>query len=256
MKRFEKQTVVITGAASGIGKLCAQCLSQEGANLVLSDIDDERLAMVVNEMHELGNKPVGIVADVRDSRLAEKVCNDAVTVFGSLDLLICCAGGASSRIFDCGKEFHEYPIELLDWGIDVNLKGPLYFARAAMKHMVRQESGCIILLGSITGEEGTKFSVEYAAAKSALMNGVVKSLAQCGAPYNIRTCCISPGPVLTRENMSRMRTLLGRAAKPQEIVDMILFMASNKAAFVTGANIMIDGGRSSMMPEPINASLD
>ena len=115
-----------------------------------------------------------------------------------------------------------------------------------MGQMIRQKSGMIILMGSIAGEEGNTYSVDYSAAKSALMNGVVKSLAQCGAEHGIRVCAVSPGPVLTRKEMARMKTLLGRAAEPQEIVDLILYLSSDNAGFITGCNYMIDGGRSCM----------
>ena len=78
------------------------------------------------------------------------------------------------------------------------------------------------------------------------MNGVVKSIAQCGAKYGVRACCVSPGPVLTRPGMAKMDTLVGRAAEPQELVDMIMYMASEKGSFVNGVNILVDGGRSVM----------
>ena len=94
-----------------------------------------------------------------------------------------------------------------------------------MNHMKKQDGGVVILLGSITGEEGSDSSVAYSAAKSALMNGVVKSLAMCGAKYGIRVCTVAPGPVLTRPGMAAMKTIMGRAADPQEIVDMILYLA-------------------------------
>ena len=78
------------------------------------------------------------------------------------------------------------------------------------------------------------------------MYGLTKSVAQFGAKYGIRCVCVSPGPVLTREAMANMKTLLGRAAKPQEIIDLILFIASEKGQFINGDNIMIDGGRAAM----------
>ena len=73
--------------------------------------------------------------------------------------------------------------------------------------------------------------------------GLARSLAICGAPHNVRACCVSPGPVLTRPDMAKMTTRLGRAAEPQEVVDLILYLCSDKAAFITGTNYMIDGGR-------------
>ena len=88
--------------------------------------------------------------------------------------------------------------------------------------------------------------MEYPTAKAGLMYGLTKSIAQYGEKYNIRSVCVSPGPVLTREAMASMKTLLGRAADPQEIIDLCLFIASDKGQFINGENIMIDGGRNAM----------
>jgi len=88
--------------------------------------------------------------------------------------------------------------------------------------------------------------MEYPTSKAGLMFGLTKSVAQYGAQYGIRCNCVSPGPVLTRAAMANMKTLLGRAAEPQEIIDLILFLASEKGQFINGENIMIDGGRNAM----------
>ena len=143
-------------------------------------------------------------------------------------------------------EFPDIPIDVYDWGIDVNLKGQFYFAHACMKQMREQKSGLIINIGSITGKEGDGQGMDYPTAKSGVMFGLTKSLAQYGAKYNVRCVCVSPGPVLTRAAMANMKTLLGRAANPQEIIDLILFIASEKGQFINGENIMIDGGRNAM----------
>ena len=115
-----------------------------------------------------------------------------------------------------------------------------------MAQMAKQMSGVIVHLGSITGQEGCSKNIAYSASKSALMNGVTKSVALAGAPYNVRCICVAPGPVLTRQAMSKMKTLMGRAAEPQEIVDFILFATSEKGAFMTGTSYLIDGGRDIM----------
>ncbi len=243
---FQNKTIVITGGASGIGLLCGRCYAREGANVLLIDIDREKLKAAVEDIAASGGIAAGVRGDVRCYPDVKRACDAAVSRFGSIDILLNCAGGASTRVFQCDMEYHEYPLEYIDWGIDVNLKGPMYFSREAMKQMVRQRSGVIVLLGSIAGEEGNARSVDYSAAKSALTHGFLKSLAQCGAPYNIRVCAVSPGPVLTRPEMAQMQTLMGRAAEAQEIADFILFITSDKASFVTGANFMIDGGRSCM----------
>jgi len=112
--------------------------------------------------------------------------------------------------------------------------------------MREQKSGLIINIGSITGMEGDGYGMDYPTAKSGLMFGLTKSLAQYGSRYGVRCVCISPGPVLTRAAMANMKTLLGRAAEPQEIIDLVLFVASEKGQFINGENIMIDGGRNAM----------
>ena len=113
-----------------------------------------------------------------------------------------------------------------------NLKGPFYFAHTVLKQMREQKSGLIINIGSIFGVEGDSFGVEYPVAKSGLMYGLTRYLAQYGSNYGIRCVCVSPGPVLTRAAMANMKTMQGRAADPQEIIVLILFIASDKGQFI------------------------
>ena len=143
-------------------------------------------------------------------------------------------------------EFPDVPIDVYNWGIDVNLKGPFYFAHAVLKQMREQKGGLIINIGSITGAEGDGYGMDYSTSKAGLMYGLTKSIAQYGSKYGIRCVCIAPGPVLTRAAMANMKTLLGRAAEPQEIIDLCLFVASDKGQFINGETIMIDGGRNAM----------
>ena len=112
--------------------------------------------------------------------------------------------------------------------------------------MREQKSGVIVNIGSITGVEGCDREVAYSASKSGAVGGLTKSVAQFGSKYNVRCVAISPGPVLTRANMASMKTLVGRAAEPIEIVNMILYVASPYAEFLTGEHILIDGGRNIM----------
>lgn len=243
MGDYTGKTVLITGGASGMGLLCGQCYAKEGAKIVLVDINREMLDEKVAEIRAYPAECIGVCIDIRDYAQVEKARDAAVEAFGSIDLLINCAGGAETRCCKVSGEFHEIPIEVYDWGIDVNLKGAVYFDHAVMAQMAKQNSGCIIHMGSITGAEGSSNNISYAASKSALMTGVTKSIAQAGAKYNVRCVCIAPGPVLTRPGMANMKTMMGRAAQPQEIVDMIMYAASEKAAFMTGNYILIDGGR-------------
>ena len=241
------KTVIITGGACGMGFLSGKRFAERGANLVLTDVNAEALERAAAEITGAGGNCISVVTDVRDFNQITAACKITMEKFGSIDVLINCAGGASFRIFDVKQEFKDYPIDILDWGIDVNLKGPLYFTRAVIGQMIAQKSGVIIYLGSITGEEGGGGSAaDYSTAKSGIMYGLTKSMAQYGAPFGIRVCCVSPGPVLTRSAMAKMKTLLGRAAEPHEIVDFIEYLVSDKAAFITGVNYLIDGGRHCM----------
>ncbi len=244
---FKNKTVIISGGASGIGLLCGKCFAKEGANVVLVDVNENAVKEEAAQISQDGGIAIGVGADVRDYNQVVAAVKAAADEFKTVDVMINCAGGAETRIWNKSDiEFKDMPIEVFDWGIDVNLKGQFYFDHAVMKYMAEQKSGLIINIGSITGEEGCQINVAYSTSKSAAMNGLTKSLAQYGAKYNVRAVCVSPGPVLTREKMAEMPTLLGRAALPQEIVDFIMFLASDKAKFINGDNYMIDGGRKAM----------
>ena len=245
---FTGKTAISTGAASGMGLLFAQNWVELGGNVVLCDVNEKLLNEKVEEINSKGKgKALGIVCDVRDYAQVCNIRDKAVEVFGSIDVMCNFAGGTAVRMQKVDREkypeFPDVPIDVYDWGIDVNLKGPFYFAHAVLKQMREQKSGIIINIGSITGQEGDGYGMDYPTSKAGLMFGLTKSIAQYGSKYGIRCVCVSPGPVLTREAMANMGTLLGRAADPQEIIDLILFIASDKGQFINGENIMIDGGR-------------
>lgn len=249
MMEFAGKTAISTGAASGMGLLFAQCFAKQGGNVVMCDVNEEALREKVEEINaQEGGRAVGIFCDVRDYAQVCAARDLAVREFGSIDVMANFAGGYEIRMLkvDNTLEFPDIPIDVFDWGLDVNLKGPFYFAHAVMKQMREQRSGLIINIGSITGMEGSNKGMAYPTAKSALMFGLTKSLAQYGSDYGVRCVCVSPGPVLTRPGMKNMSTLLGRAADPQEIIDLIMFIASDKGQFINGENIMIDGGRNAM----------
>lgn len=248
---FNGKTAISTGAASGMGLLFAQNFASLGGNVVMCDVNKEALEEQVNKINLEGRgKAVGIYCDVRDYTQVCAAVQKAVSEFGTVDVMANFAGGTAVRMqkvdYEKYPEFPDVPIEVFDWGIDVNLKGPFYFAHAVLKQMRKQNSGLIINIGSITGQEGDGYGMEYPTAKAGLMFGLTKSIAQFGSKYGIRCVCVSPGPVLTRAAMASMKTLLGRAAEPQEIIDLCLFIASDKGQFINGENIMIDGGRNAM----------
>lgn len=243
---FTGKTAISTGAASGMGLLFSQTFTDLGGNVVMCDVNESVLNEKVEEINSKGKgRAVGVVCDVRDYTQVCAARDTAVNEFNSIDVMVNFAGGTARRMLKFGwdVDFPDAPIDVFDWGLDVNLKGPFYFAHAVLKQMKEQKSGLIVNIGSITGAEGDGQGIDYAVAKAGLMYGLTKSVAQYGAPHNIRCVCVSPGPVLTRPEMANMGTLMGRAADPQEIVDLVLFLASEKGQFINGENIMIDGGR-------------
>ena len=248
---FLGKTAVITGAASGMGLLFSSEFASLGGKVVMCDVNEQVLSEKVAEINaKYGENTIGMVCDVRDNSQICEATKTAVEKFGSIDVLVNFAGGYSLRMLNVDSEkypeFPDIPIDVFDWGLDVNLKGPFYFAHAVLKQMREQKSGLIINIGSITGAEGTADGMDYPTAKAGLMYGFTKSLAQYGARHGIRAVCVSPGPVLTRPAMANMKTLMGRAAEPQEVIDLCLFIASDKGQFINGENIMIDGGRNAM----------
>ena len=233
---------MITGGASGMGFLSGKKLAEAGANVVLCDVNVELLKTAAEEIRASGGSVLPLVVDIRHYAEVEQAEKKAVETFGAVDILLNCAGGMSGRCCNCNVSFEQLPIEVIDWGLDVNLRGAIYCCRAVLGGMMQRKRGVIINFGSVIGEKGAGGAcLDYSAEKSA-MKGMTKSLAVLGAPYNVRACCVIPGPVLTRPGMAKMKTLLGRAAEPIELVDFILYLCSDKAAFITGSAHLVDGG--------------
>ena len=238
---FKGKVAVVTGAASGMGLLTAQEFARLGAKVVLCDVNAEALDAAVRDIAAKGGEAVACAGDVRKWEDAMRAAAEADRL-GGCDILVTCAGGNEARCRQSNVPFFEQPQEVIDWGLDVNLKGAVYFARACMPAMVKKRGGVIVCLGSVTGFEGDGVGTMYGTAKSGLFN-FVKGLAIAGGPYNVRALCVTPGPVLTRPAMSGMPTVLGRAGEVEELVNVILFMCSDNASFVTGSNHVVDGGR-------------
>ncbi len=170
---FTGKTAISTGAASGMGLLFAQNFAALGGNVVLCDVNEQVLNESVAEINEKGQgRALGVLCDVRDYK---QVCNardKAVEAFGSIDVMANFAGGTAVRMRKVDRavypEFPDVPIDVYDWGIDVNLKGPFYFAHAVLSQMRKQNSGLIINIGSITGAEGSAYGMDILRRKQGL----------------------------------------------------------------------------------------
>ncbi|MBE6644135.1 MAG: SDR family NAD(P)-dependent oxidoreductase, partial [Ruminococcaceae bacterium] len=183
---FQDKIAISTGAASGMGLLFAQNFAALGGNVVMCDVNESVLNEKVAEINAKdGGRAIGVVCDVRDYSQVCIARDKAVTEFGRIDIMANFAGGTAVRMCKVDREKHpefpDVPIDVYDWGIDVNLKGPFYFAHAVLKQMREQQSGLIINIGSITGAEGSDYGMDYSTSKAGLMYGLTKSIAQFGA---------------------------------------------------------------------------
>ena len=249
-REYAGRTAVITGAASGMGLCASRALCAAGATVVMCDVNAAGLEQFAAEINAAGpGRALPCVADVRKFADAERAAALALEKTGRIDLLVTFAGGYEPRMRGTlGIPFYEQPIEVIDWGVDVNLKGAIYFARACMPAMVRAKRGVICCIGSVTGFEGDGNGAMYGTSKSGIYN-FVKGLAQAGAPHGVRAFCVAPGPVMTRPGMANMKTLAGFQAEPSELVEFILFLASDACRCITGTTHVMDCGRLSMKPD-------
>jgi NAD(P)-dependent dehydrogenase (short-subunit alcohol dehydrogenase family) len=249
--KLENKIAIVTGAAGGIGKAITINLSKNGAAVVLNDIYEEPLNETANEIKVTGGKVLAIKADVKNSKEVKGMVKTTLDQFGRIDILVNVAGGAAR-----GKGrgyFHEVPEEVWNSVIDLNLKGTLVCCQAVIDHMIKNKTGKIINIGSTAGMIGSSNKMaDYSAAKAGVI-GFTKSLAKELGPYGINVNCVSPGPIgtphlftLGEENVKRLEsfTYLKRVGKPEDIANMVVFLASDEANYITGQNYAVCGGLS------------
>jgi len=240
MKPFEDKTVLITGSSRGIGAATAKLAYEYGAKVILHGHTDS------DHLHALAKELNGphIFGDVADKKLVEGNVNNVIQSVGKIDVLINCAGIVVPQPFlESGDE---------NW-LDqyrVNVLGIVHFCQAIIPHMQKNGYGRIVNIASIRGHEAaaTPRGMAYAASKAAVRN-LTAALAKEYAPH-IAVNAVSPGFTLT--DMSKTwnetvwnqvkTTLVERAAKPEEIAEVLLFLASDKASYITGQTVLADGG--------------
>ena len=243
--RLQGKNMIVTGGASGIGLATVERCLQEGANLVIADVpksDGAARAQALDRKH--GGRCLFIAADVTSNDQIEQLVQRTVAELGRLDAVFSNAGvGGMSPAA-------EYPLDDYLRVIDINLNGVFRVARAALGVMLAQGSGSIVNCGSILSVFGQSATAAYTAAKGGVVN-LTRTLALEGAPRNVRVNCVSPGyvetPILNDLPQDALQALtalhpLGRLGRPEEIANAVLFLVSDEASFVTGANLLVDGG--------------
>lgn len=236
---FQGRTAIVTGAANGIGRATAFRLAQEGAHVAALDLDKEKVERTVAEIRDLGGTALALAVDVTKSAEVQRAVSAVLAEFGKIDILVNSAGaGWHQQTF-----FHDMPSGSWQWILDLNINGTLNVVNAVIAHMISKKYGRIINVGSIAAKVGIPRLAVYAASKGAIVS-FTKSLAMELGPYNITVNCVSPGMVSTSEETPACDgTFLGRKSAPGEQAAVIVFLASDEASFVTGADYLVDGGR-------------
>jgi NAD(P)-dependent dehydrogenase (short-subunit alcohol dehydrogenase family) len=244
--RLKDRVAIITGAARGIGKAAAFKMSDEGASVVLVDIASEELTRVVDELNAAGGKALGVSFDIRDRSAVHKMVDRANRNFGTVDILVNNAGVVCTGLLEEAKE------EQWDMVAGVNLKGSFFCAQAVVPIMKKNRYGKIVNIGSRVslGKQGRTV---YAATKAGLI-GMTRTWALELAQYNINVNYIGPGMIATEmfkqanpENSEKTVMLINsiplkRMGTPEEVANLISFLSSDEASFITGQTIFICGG--------------
>ncbi|WP_143833212.1 SDR family NAD(P)-dependent oxidoreductase [Oceanobacillus timonensis] len=246
--RFDEKTVIVTGAASGIGEATAKKFAEQGAKVVLSDMSEKGKALS-DKLNQQGLETTFIEADVSNEEDVKNLVSETVAKYGQLDVLFANAG------IGTGTPIHELSFEEWQKVIDVNLSGVFLTNKYAIEQMLKQENGgAIVNNDSIHGFVGKAGVGAYAAAK-----GGVKLLTQTAtaeyAAKGIRVNNVNPGYIdtpLLKDAPDEMRQDLvslhpiGRLGKPDEVANAVLFLASDEASFITGSSLLVDGGYTSV----------
>ena len=246
--RFSGKVAVITGAARGIGRACAERFLSEGAQVVIGDIDAARLAETAGTLGG-PDRILAVPTDVSQKPEVDALIAAAVTSFGRVDIMVNNAGIAIVR------DYLDISPEEFDHVLGVNLKGAFLGTQAAARQMIAQgQGGVIVNMSSINSGLANPNLATYAISKGG-MNQVTSTAAVSFAPHGIRVCGVGPGTIATEmiegaftkraggNDTILSRTPLGRLGRPEEIASVVAFLASDDASYFTGETIYPDGGR-------------
>ena len=262
--RLDGQAAIVTGGIGLLGKEFCKTLAQAGAAVTVADLNEAMACQVADELKAAGLKAIGVGVDVTKPESVQAMVETTVKTFGRLDVLACSA--ALDPKFDnahAGQHrntFEDYPLEMWKQALDVNLTGLFLCAQAAVKPMLAQNHGSIINICSTYGlvgpdqriyqkpgqAEQSYKPVFYSVTKSGVL-GLTRYLATYYAGKNIRANALTPGGVFNNhddvfvQNYSA-RTVLGRMARRDEMNGALLFLASDASSYMTGSNLVVDGG--------------
>ncbi|MDX9788972.1 MAG: 3-oxoacyl-ACP reductase family protein [Desulfobacterales bacterium] len=250
---LKDKVAIVTGGAQGIGRVLARTFAQEGADVVIGDLNEAAAQKVIQEVAALGRKAVFVNSDVSKLEGTDKLAAAAVDNFGRLDIIVNVAA-----IFQLGKFMDTTPEE---WQkvLAVDLTGAFNCAKSVLPKMIEQKSGKIIFIGTDAARVGDSFQSIYAAAKAGVLN-FTKSLAQDMGPKGINVNCVCPAVTQTEENEAILDKLYGIKSNPdkakkvlagypmrrlgtgEDIAAACVFLASDKATYITGQTLSVNGG--------------
>lgn len=247
MDLLKEKVAIVTGAGSGFGRAMSLLYAEEGARIVVSDIAEDKGEETVELIKKSGGDAIFVKSDVSKPEDSEKAVKEAVKAFGKLDIAFNNAGigGASAPI-------GEYPIDAWDKIIQINLSSVFYGMHYQIPQMLKNGGGVIVNMASILGKVGFAGSCGYVAAKHGVV-GLTKNVALEYGQQNIRANTVGPGFVETnlthdltndKENYDFLvyKHPMGRLGKVDEIVDLVLWLSSDRASFCNGGYYAVDGG--------------
>lgn len=243
--QLKGKTAVVTGSGRGLGKAIALKLASMGANIVLNDrVASDDIDATAEEFRKAGYNVVVTIGDVRNEEDVKEMVKAAVDNFGSLDILVNNAGVTRDKPMAMMTE------EDWDTVLDINLKGAFLCTKAAVKVMLKQKSGKIVNIASVAGTMGNKGQANYSASKAGLI-GLTKTTAKEFASRNIYCNAVAPGTIQSKmtdvlpddvKEAYIKNIPLGRFGTPEEVANVVAFLASSESDYVTGQVIHIDGG--------------
>jgi NAD(P)-dependent dehydrogenase (short-subunit alcohol dehydrogenase family) len=245
---FHGKTVVITGAASGIGRATALIFAREGANVVCADINETGVKETSEQVNAIGSQALALNVDVTKRGAVNDMIQLAIDGFGRVDFLFNSAGAAIRR-----SKFLDIDDDLIERTFDLNFKGTFYAMQAVLPHMLKNKKGVIVNVASMAVKRGgPNSSIHYAAAKGAV-NSMTLGVAREFAKDGIRCLSISPGPTRTAFQAAAASSPelvkrflddipMGRFGEPEEIGELVLFMCSDACEFMTADTVYANGG--------------